>query len=456
MQNHGWRRRFSRVGLEAVQIALGQAVAVAGGLAGIRLLTSLLSPVQYGELTLSLTAGALLIQATFGPLQQGALRFFGPAREAQELGACLRAMWRLVWRTGPIIVITASVMVLAMSAAGYASWIGLAIGSFAFAVLSGCERILDALQAAGRQRAVTAWHQGLAQWLRFLIASALIVWWHAASSVALTGYVVATALVLASQYFFFWIYWHPVLSIESASAGAVQKWQTRIWQYARPFVSWGVFSWLQQSSDRWALQTFSTTSDVGYYSVLFQLGYTPILLVTGVIIQLVQPIVFNRSGDGTDVARMTHAKGLSQRLLYGFLALAIAAALVAFVAHPLVFRWLVAPQYRPVSWLMPWMVLSGGLFACGELAALTLLSGLQTQRLRRVKIGAAVIGMTMNVVGAWWLGLAGVVFASLGFSLVSLTWTFLASVPSARPSASAPPSIERAGSPITARSESRP
>ena len=53
--------------------------------------------------------------------------------------------------------------------------------------------MLDALQSAGRQRAITAWHQGLAQWLRPLLAIALISQWHPSSVVALVGSIGAAA-----------------------------------------------------------------------------------------------------------------------------------------------------------------------------------------------------------------------------------------------------------------------
>ena len=33
-----------------------------------------------------------------------------------------------------------------------------------------------------------------------------------------------------------------------------ESWRQQIWKYSWPFTAWGVFSWAQQVSDRWALQ----------------------------------------------------------------------------------------------------------------------------------------------------------------------------------------------------------
>jgi O-antigen/teichoic acid export membrane protein len=425
--------RFWRLGIEGCQIALGQGVAVAGGMVGVRALTGRLTPAQYGELALGVTIGGLVIQLSLGPLQQGAIRFFGPAHEVKELGACLGATWKLMWRTAKLVSLLAAVIVVALLLSQYRDWVGLAVGALLLALLSGYERILDALQSAGRQRAITAWHQGLFQWLRFLLAIGLIRWFGARSSLAMLGYVLATVLVLASQFGFFRRRWGPVIDAESRRPESVGLWQQRIVQYARPFAAWGAFSWLQQSSDRWALQAFSTTSDVGYYTVLFQLGYGPIILLTGVLVQFVQPIFFNQSGDGTDEQRVASARRINHRLLLGFFALTFLGTVAAQLLHRQLFAWLVAPEYRSVSWLMPWMLLSGGLFACGELAALTLMSGLRTRTLRSIKICTALIGIGLNLVGAHWLGLRGVVFASVSFSLASLAWTLWASLASLPP-----------------------
>jgi O-antigen/teichoic acid export membrane protein len=418
-------RRSRRIGVEGIQIAFGQAIAVIGGLVGVRLLTGVLAPAQYGELALGLSLGGFVTQASLGPIQQGALRFFGPAQEANELRACLRATWSLVGATARVLSIGAAMALAALALNGHSDWTGLAAGSFFLALVSGYERVLDALQSAGRQRAITAWHQALAPCLRFAFAVALVTWFGARSGVAMLGYLIGTALVLLSQLGFFWRRWWPKVSREPSYPAVADKWRRQISEYARPFIVWGAFAWVQQSSDRWALQTFSTTSDVGYYSVLYQIGYAPIMLLTGVVVQLLQPILFNRAGDGTDHGRVTDTRRLTYTGVWVFFAVTVVGVALAQVLHAWVFRMFVAAAYREASGLLPWMVLSAGLFACGELLATVLMTGLRTKRLSTVKIVTALVGIGLNVAGAYWLGLRGVVFASLGFSGLSLGLTMI-------------------------------
>ncbi|MFI5398667.1 MAG: lipopolysaccharide biosynthesis protein [Candidatus Binatia bacterium] len=416
-------RRYQRLGREFSWIGLGQVLTVLGGMVAVRLLTQVLSPARYGELALGLTVGGLANQLAFGPLQMGVLRFWGPALEANELRACLAGVWGLLARSSVLVLGIAGLLVMGLAVTGQTAWIGLAATAFLLALISGYERALDAMQSAARQRAVTAWHQALAQWLRFLFALGLMALLGAFSSVAMMGYVLATAVVLLSQFVFFRRrFSRLVLSEAGAFSADTRKWAQRIREYAWPFATWGLFLWIQQSSDRWALQAFGQTRDVGYYSVLYQLGYGPIIVLTGIIVQFLQPILFARAGDGTDPFRVERARRLNLLVMVAFLVLTMLGAGLALALHAQVFAVLVAPEYRGVSLLLPWMVLSGGLFASSEVTALLLMSGVSTRILMAPKIGTAVLGVILNVVGAHWFGLRGVVLASVGFSSALLIW----------------------------------
>ena len=413
--------RFQRLTGEVFWIGLGQALAVLGGMVGVRLLTQVLTPTRFGELALGLTLVGLVTQLAFGPFQQGVLRFFGPAQELNELRAYLAGVKRLLVRATLFIVGIAGLALLGLWVFGQAAWIGLVAVALILALISSYERILDAMQSAARQRTVTAWHQALGQWLRFSLAVALMAWLGASSHIAILGYLLATIIVLISQFMFFRHKFGAVVASQpQAALSEVRKWDQRVQHYAWPFIAWGSFTWLQQSSDRWALQVFSQTRDVGYYTVLTQLSYMPIILLTGVMVQFLQPILFSRAGDGTDKLRVKYARQLNQQVIIGFIVLTLLGTGLAAVLHGRIFALFVAPEYRIVSSFMPWMVLSGGLFASSEVTVLLFTSNMNIQILIAPKIVLALLGFLLNFAGAFWLGLSGVVLASVSFSFVSL------------------------------------
>jgi len=325
-----------------------------------------------------------------------------------------------------LLLVVAGVLSLGLWTTGQANWLGLTVAAFLFALFSGYSGILDGMQNAARQRVIVAWHDGLAQWLRFLTAVGLVSLLGAFSQVAMLGYALASVVVLGSQY---WFFHRRIFTLGSShSPGTPNEVQDCVKQmraYGWPFATWGLFTWAYMASDRWALQVFDTTSAVGLYAVLRQLGYYPIILLSGLIMQLVTPMFFGRAGDGSDPTRLQHGRKLNNMLVLGALLLTLLGTLLTFLLHSQIFLLLAAPEYREVSGFLPWMVLSGGLFAAGQLSVLSLLSGTNTQRLIMPKIVTALLGVGLNFLGAYWLSVKGVVFANLVFSLSYFVWVSL-------------------------------
>jgi O-antigen/teichoic acid export membrane protein len=175
------------------------------------------------------------------------------------------------------------------------------------------------------------------------------------------------------------------------------------------------------SSDRWALQHFVSTEDVGRYAVLFQLGYTPINLITGMMITFLAPVLYQRSGSATDPARNRAVHRISWRIASAGLLMTFIGFILTLLLHRPIFH-LLAADYQAVSYLLPWMVLAGGVFAAGQMLSLKLMSEIKSTALIASKIGTAVLGVGLNIYGAAQFGLQGVVAALVLFSFSYLIW----------------------------------
>jgi O-antigen/teichoic acid export membrane protein len=426
--------RFRRLGGELLWVALGQVLAALGAMVGVRLLTQTLPPQVYGEVALGITLSTLAQQVLFGPQSAAFLRFFASAREGKQLGSYLLAMNRTLGQATLMLGGFCAVMSLGLWLTGNTQWLGLASGAVAFSLLTGCATVFGSVQTAARHRVIVALHDGLAQWLRFFLALLLITLWGASSGRVMWGFALASAVVLGSQWMFFRL--RIVRNHLDGRAGSpvdTARWEQETRRYAWPFAAWGLFTWAQMASDRWALQTFASTSSVGFYAVLYQLGYYPINLLSGLLVQLVSPVVFSRVGSGADGSRAGSGQRLNELLLWGSLLFTALITLLAFLFHAPLFAVLVGPEYRAISPLLPWLVLAGGLFACGQVAVLPLLSETNTQALVAPKIVTALLGIGLNLGGAFWLGLRGVVFAGTAFAAAYFLWVVLLAKPAHRP-----------------------
>ncbi len=215
------------------------------------------------------------------------------------------------------------------------------------------------------------------------------------------------------------------IKVEWRPSRDAKPWRHRMVAYAWPFSVWGVVTWLQLSSDRWVLQVFCNTQDVGLYAVVYQLGFAPPMLLCGLVSQLVAPVFFQLAGDGTDERRRALVSRRNWQMTIAALCASACCVAAAAGLHAWVFRLLVAEEYRSVSWLLPAFALSGGLFGTAQLATLGLLSNHDPKILLKAKVCTSALGIVLNFCGAWAWGLVGVVMAGMLTNGLYLSWVIV-------------------------------
>lgn len=413
--------RLKRLAKEGTWIVAGQIVTVAGMLALVRILTEYLAPTEYGQLALGLTVAGLLNQVIFGGINNGIARYYAVAAEADDLNGYLRDARNLLFYGTLAAILVGGLLLSGLHHFEASQWMVLAAAALLFAVISAYNGAIGCIQNAARQRAIVALHGGLNAWLNLLFAVLVMRWLSTTSEAVVAGYIASTLLVTLSQLLFL----RRTIQPQAVPSVRHDDWLHPMWSYSWPFSTFGVFTWMQQVSDRWALESFASTADVGHYAVLFQLGYAPITIFIGMSTAFLSPILFQRSGDASNADRNAGVHRLSWNLTYLTLIITGAATLLTFVGHEWLFSHLVASEYRSLSALLPWIVLAGGMFAAGQTLSLKLMSEMKTRAIAKAKIGTALLGVGLNVVGAMLAGIEGVVFGLVAFTLSWLLWMFL-------------------------------
>lgn len=413
--------RAQRLAKESAWIITGQVLAVIGSLVLVRMLTEYLQPAQYGELALGLTLAGLVNQVVLGGVIASAGRFYSVAAERSDFPSYLAATRLLTVKAIWALAIGALLLILSLYWFGYAKWLGLAMAALVFAVSSGIGALFASIQNAARLRSLVASFSCLDAWLKVIISLGFIHWVGSSSTAVVTGFAVSSLLLTVTQ----WYSLARCLPTFPSTAPGNNHWKNPMQAYAWPFSTWGGFTWLQQASDRWALQYFVGESSVGEYTVVFQLGYVPIGIVTTIVVTLASPILYQRMGSGDDAAR----RASGHKLAWTMTCIGLGATGVAFFAalqlHQRLFSLFVADTYASVSYLLPWVVLAGGIFAAGQILALKLMSELRPTAMTIAKITTAVGGIGMNVWAASRFGTAGVVASLVSFSLVYFIWMAL-------------------------------
>lgn len=406
--------RIKRLAAEGGWLLAGQMAAVAAALVLVRVLTESLSPAQYGELALGLTVASLINQVAMGGITNGVSRYYSIAAEAQDLRRFFVSAQHLLFYASLVVLVVGVIVVGGLVLTSQEHWVALASVALVFSVFSGYNAALSGVQNAARQRAVVALHSAADAWLKIGITVCLLPLAGTTSTVVIAAYACSSLLITVSQSVFV----RRALVALDVNAPVASDWTRKIWEYSLPFSAFGVFTWMQLVSDRWALQKYATLEDVGQYAVLFQLGYAPIAIVTGLAAGLVAPILYQHSGDATDPQRNAHVHRMAWQLAFISLVGTLIGFGLLYFAHTWVYALLVATPYRNNSYLLPWVVLAGGLFATGQILALKLMTDMRPKTMSVVKIATAVVGIVCNLVGAIFFGLKGVVAALVVFSLL--------------------------------------
>jgi O-antigen/teichoic acid export membrane protein len=409
--------RLRHLGVEFLWIALGQILTILGSLVGLRLLTNVLSPGSYGEIALALTVTALLNELVSGPLSSAATRFFPIAIETRQLVPFLRDIRNLLAKTTWGVLIAAGLASFIFLLTGQSLWVSILVPLVIFSLVGAYNNIINGMQNLVRQRKIVAWHQALGTWARYGMAALLVIWLGDSSSAALAGYALASILVLGSQLYFFRRLLQKMRFSAQVSEGVSLSgvYATKMLKYALPFMLTGIFVFAQSVSDKWALQLFGTTQEVGYYAVLYQVGYFPMILIGGMLTQLFIPIYFTRIGDATDAVRVRQANQLNSWLLVGTLAVTAGISFAAIYLKSFIFSIVVGPDYRAMSVYLPLMLLCGGGTVAVQWVVLFFMGQRRTREIAAPNAIINTMGIILHGVGAYAGGIFGLICGKLLF-----------------------------------------
>ena len=410
--------RSYRLAKEGGWILSGQVSSVIGSLVLVRVLTGYLEPSEYGHLALGLTFASLINQLIMAGLIAGIGRFYSIAIEENAFSSYIRASTRLLVVAIFIVIGITALLVLALFFIGYMQWIGLVFASLMLSIFSGVSAALNAVQVAARQRSKAALLSGVDSGLKIVFSVGAITLFGPSGTSVIIGYAASSLFVMVLQFYFLQI----LSNMNGVKAKGLPGWDRRIWIYAMPFSVWGIFTWAQQASDRWTLQYFGGSDDVGLYAVIFQLGYVPMGVAVSFIMSFMGPILFTHAGNALNPARNHEVHQIAWRTTLAIMGTTCVIFTCALFFHQLIFKLLVADRYRAASYLLPWMIFAGGAFAAGQMLSLKSMAEMKIRRIVVVKVVTAIACVLMNYYGAVNFGMLGVVVALAVFGCLYLLW----------------------------------
>jgi len=410
-----------RLQKEVTWIVIGQAGTAIAGILGIKLLTNVLSPADFGKFSLANTIVVLIsTNFLFGPLGQGLMRFWAISKSRGNLKGFYAVSKHLKQQIIAISIVVSIVLTVIAAFFKSIEWAALFAVSTAAGIFSGWLGLRVAVFTAARKRPLVACLNIGNAFSRPIIAACLVLLISVSAFWAMAGYLVAAILlVLVAEYFYVNIVSSTSTSIsDNITATDIKK---DIISFSWPFVVFASFAWVHLSCDKWALQSFHGPEIVGAFTVVSQLAVYPLMFGSGFLSTLIVPVAYERAGDLTQYQKM-----MSAYRLLAFIAIAYILGLFLlmwffFISHHKLIILISNINFAEFSFLLPWITGAWGLFYFGQILSSFGMIANKSSVYIAPKIAAAIIAAISVFYLSARCGVAGVVW---GVALAGFVYAF--------------------------------
>lgn len=366
--------RVFRLKSELIWIALGQGGVMIGGVLGIKVLTHVLDPHEFGRFALANTFVLLIGTNLFGPIGQGLMRFWSISGERNELVSFSKVSKKIIHRLSYwTISLGAGAMVILLFFKGPA-WAILLFASIIGGVLSGWAGIRLYILMAARERKNVAIINTCASFAKPLTGILLIYIFNEDAIYALLGYVISLCVVVFAAENLFNKKVNKKVSEREGDNGqknSEKRYSSHLGKellsFVWPFYIWGIFGWMHQSCDRWALQSFHGADSVGAFFVVSQLAVYPLVAGTSFLSTLFIPIAYQKAGGLKSKKDFESANKIVLVMSALYFIGAVLLILVYSVFHTRLILMISSEQYAVYSGLLPGLTGAWALYYLGQM-----------------------------------------------------------------------------------------
>jgi len=289
---------------ELAWIIIGQVSSLALGFISIKLLSTM-GTEEFGRYALVLTLAALLSAFLYGPADQGFIRHYYDYLNLGLSKTYIRVFFRFLKNAGLLTFVLFIPLVFVVYFLG-AEKISAGIIIGVYLILSSVSNSFTSMLNTIRQRKMNAivliLERSIIVVLLYLavrsgnltsIEAIVIILFSLVVVVCLKGFLLRKRVPEDDT----------VQSTESFKSNQKEI-HKKVIKFSIPFAIWGVMGWLQSNSDRWIIEHYLTTSDVGVFAIMLALTAYMIATPSGAIGQFFQPIIYQKHASNNNIKKL--------------------------------------------------------------------------------------------------------------------------------------------------------
>ena len=394
---------------EGTAVLISNLISTIGTFAGIKLLIGLLSPQEYGVLALAVSVQSGISLLIFGPISQAGVRHASLWLKREQSTQFQQALTRLV-KEGAIgavflIAITGIYLKRFESIQATAWWIGIAI----YSVASGITLVAGQLLNGIRNRVGYSILSALDSTLKYPLSYCCILATQTSAFATFIGYILSSTAVAGLSLLMLGAIASDIKKNIQDQVDALKEKTLeiahRLRAYSLNFAVWGAAQGLYLASDKWIIAKFYSLKELGFYTLGYQLGFTPIAIVSGITIQVIQPLLYNLQENNGLSRPSINSQGkekTTKLLISGISAILLGYLIWVSLGHYLALH-ITGERFLQSLDYFNFFAASAGVFGAGELIACNFYNKETLSIIKLIKIIVSVLGIILNLLA----GIAG-------------------------------------------------
>lgn len=369
---------------------------------------------EYGKYALVLTIISLFGLIYFGPLTQGFIRFYHHYQRKNLINTYKVLMYRLIGYSIIIMFIISITMTALNSAFNFSESSLFILAAGIFIIFFKTDEFFSNSLNIVRKRKENSLLQGFE---KLIIISTLLLLIYI-KKLQLTAVLCNFALIaLLFTIIKFYVFkkissGNEILNVEYSRNTNKEIYST-IFQYASPFLIWGIAGWIQLNSEKWIINKFLSLSDVGIYAVMMSLVNALVILPNTIISDFSIPIIFQNFSDLNDTTKIKTSYKYIRIIIFIVTVLTLFSAVITFLFGKTLIILISNSSYAVYSYLLPVLCIGTGFFYIGQAMCNI---GLVLNRPKQYilpKIVTGLITVTLNIILIINFGIKGIAITVL-------------------------------------------
>lgn len=380
-------------------VALTQIISAACQLLIIKLIAGELSTSEYGTLSLFLTFTILANQVCFVGTTSASGRFYIKSLNENFIEKFYSSLL-VVFLVNCLVAIFLGTLLSFL----FSIELIITIKMILIVLFEASYQIFNSISNAKDKRKLVLFHVSFYYLLRTLILILIIYFFNTQNfnfESAIDAFLISVLLTFTIQYLPKYRLIFSIIKID------FRKYYKNIFKYIFPFYIFGFITFLNQGVDKWFIKFFLDDSYVGIYTLFFQFGFSPIILIATSFTTYLAPIYYNLQ-ENKDENKINDLK----RNFFIFILIGtVIAVFLSYLFRDFLITIIGNDSYYEYSYLLPFFVLAGSIFSATQLLNLEFFTKMDTKGYAIMNLINAFILISLFSTGLYFFDLIGAVIA---------------------------------------------